>query len=53
MVNIHTSALFLIYQDAQGEFHSQPWQDLTTAGTLVDPVTDGDMELVGWSTTAG
>ncbi|BBX82232.1 hypothetical protein [Mycolicibacterium aubagnense] len=53
MAQFHTSPLFLIYRDDQGDLHSQPWQDLTTAGTPIDPVTGDDMELVGWNTSAG
>ncbi|BBY54004.1 hypothetical protein H7J07_05220 [Mycobacterium koreense] len=44
-----TSNMWLIYEDSTGEKHYQPWQDVDTAGGLVDPDTDEDMELVGWT----
>lgn len=43
--------MWLIYADANGERHYQPWQDVATAGTLIDGDGD-DMELVGWTTVA-
>ncbi|MFA5712333.1 hypothetical protein [Mycolicibacterium sp.] len=49
MAGFKTSPMFLIYRDSSGGFHSQPWADLTGAGTLIDPDTGDDMEMVGWS----
>lgn len=45
---INTSSMFLVYQDSEGRQFSQHWEDLTNMGTLIDPETGEDMELVGW-----
>lgn len=44
-----TTKMFLVYKDSDGEFHYQPWQDVAEVGTLIDPETGDDMELIGWS----
>ena len=44
----NTSTMHLIYQNPQGQEFSQHWQDLTEMGTLVDPETGDDLELIGW-----
>lgn len=36
----------LIYHDEQARTHTQPLSDITTAGTLIDPNTGDDLELV-------
>lgn len=36
----------LVYQDATGAKHYQPVADLTEVGTLIDPETGDDMELI-------
>jgi hypothetical protein len=41
--------MFLVYADSTGAHHFQPWQDTFTSGSLVDPGTDADMDVVGWS----
>jgi hypothetical protein len=40
--------LTLVYKGESGDLHYQPATDLPEAGTLVDPDTDEDMELVGF-----
>lgn len=40
--------MFLVYVDDDGEHHFQPWQDILESGGLIDPVTQQDMELIGW-----
>ena len=40
--------LVLVYQDSDGDLHSQPGDDLQTAGTLIDDHTCVEMELVGF-----
>lgn len=40
--------LILIYQDEMGLLYEQPASDITTSGTLIDPETGEDMELVGY-----
>lgn len=49
---VETSGMWLVYKDLDGETHHQPWQDLTSVGTLIDPESGDDMEIVGWTTTA-
>ena len=43
-------AMWLVYRDDSGQYHYQPWEDLTECGTLTDGETDRDMDLVGWTT---
>lgn len=49
---IETRAMWLAYVDRDGGRHYQPWQDVTEVGTLIDPDSGDDMEMVGWTTTA-
>lgn len=44
----NTNPMVLIYQNSEGDRYIQHWQDLTEMGTLVDPETGDDMELIGW-----
>lgn len=47
----HDSPMWLVYVDATGKQHYQPWEDISTAGVLIDD--DGeDMELIGWTDDA-
>ena len=48
---IQTGSMWLVYIDLNGDNHFQPWEDVTTAGTLIDPDSGDDMEMVGWTTT--
>lgn len=48
---MNTSDMWLVYVAANGDKHFQPWRDVTSAGTLIDPETGDDMEMVGWTTT--
>lgn len=36
----------LVYRDSTGEEHTQPLADITEVGTLIDPHTGDDMDLV-------
>ena len=47
---INTGPMRLVYQGENGEIYTQPWQDLTEAGTLIDPETGDDLEIIGWTT---
>lgn len=47
---MNTSDMFLVYRDETGILHTQHWSDLVEIGTLIDPDTGDDMELVGWTT---
>jgi len=49
---INSGNMWLVYVADNGENHFQPWQDLMSAGTLIDPESGDDMEMVGWTTTA-
>lgn len=44
----NTDAMFLIYRDSEGRRFTQHWQDLIEMGTLFDPETGEDLELIGW-----
>jgi hypothetical protein len=46
----NTYPMWLVYLDEQGVKHYQHWMDLPEAGTLIDPESGDDMELVGWTT---
>lgn len=48
MANFNTGPMSLIYRDEKGNLHAQPWGDIVQAGTLIDPDTGDDMEIVGW-----
>lgn len=37
---------FAIYIDSEGNEHDQPISDITEVGTLIDPETGEDMEIV-------
>lgn len=41
--------MFLIYIDSEGNHHYQPWQDVVVVGTLIDPETGDDMDILGWT----
>lgn len=38
--------VFAIYIDSEGNEHDQPIADITEVGTLIDPETGEDMEIV-------
>lgn len=42
--------LVLVYQDERGNLYEQPAFDVAEAGTLIDPETGSDLELVGYYT---
>lgn len=45
---VNTNSMFLVYQDSEGRKFYQHWEDLTESGTLIDPETGEDLELIGW-----
>lgn len=46
-----TSDMWLVYvSDDNQQRYFQPWQDLVSFGTLIDPDTGNDMDLLGWTT---
>lgn len=42
------SKLILTYRDNDGILYTQPGADIMYSGTLIDPETGEDMELVGF-----
>jgi hypothetical protein len=46
---INKGPMWIVYIDKAGDNHYQPWTDLQDSGTLIDPLTDEDMQLVGWT----
>lgn len=46
MNDIHK--LILVYRDEDGGLHEQFAVDLPNCGTLIDPDSGDDMDLVGW-----
>lgn len=46
---IRDDPMWLVYEDSEGGYHYQPWQDVVGSGTLVDPKTYLDMEIIGWT----
>lgn len=42
------SQIMLQYRAEDGTTYTQPLSDITEAGTLIDPETGDDLELVGW-----
>jgi hypothetical protein len=47
------SKLVLVYKSEDGQTYEQFACDLPSAGTLIDPETGDDMELVGWYEVQG
>jgi hypothetical protein len=37
----------LVYRDSVGNLHEQPVVDVVEVGTLIDPETGDDMEIIG------
>lgn len=50
---MQTSDMFLVYRDHDNKVHWQHWSDLVQSGTLVDPDTGDDLEVIGWTTQEG
>ncbi|PDQ35501.1 MAG: hypothetical protein B5766_05395 [Candidatus Lumbricidophila eiseniae] len=46
------SQIVLIYKNDDDDTFEQPLSDLQTAGTLTDPETGDDLELIGWKFAA-
>lgn len=45
-LRLHPSEVTLIYRDNAGTLHDQPLADVSTVGTLIDPDTGADLEIV-------
>lgn len=50
MAEVQHGSMWLVYEDENGEHHTQPWQDVVESGTLIDPESGADMTIVGWMT---
>ena len=48
-INKDLESLQIIYTDDKGCLYTQPLSDLSDVGTLVDPDTDDDMTIVGYT----
>ena len=48
-MSIYTTPLWLVYEDETGTKHYQPYADVVSVGTLIDPETGYDMPIVGWT----
>jgi hypothetical protein len=48
-MTVNQGPMWLVYVSEDGENHYQPWTDLVEAGTLTDPETGEDMQMVGWT----
>jgi hypothetical protein len=48
---VQTADMWLVYRDSKGHKHYQSWREIVDAGSLVDPDTDDDMDVIGWTTT--
>ena len=44
----NTHGMELVYRDEYGTLYEQSWTDLQESGTLIDPETGDDLELIGW-----
>jgi hypothetical protein len=45
IASVPLDQITLMYRDAEGNQHEQPLQDITTAGTLIDPENGDDLDL--------
>lgn len=41
--------LWLMYKDSQGGIHYQSWAEVVTSGTMTDPETGEDMNIIRWT----
>ena len=44
--NLDPSEVFVVYVDIEGEEYVQPISDIASTGTLIDPETGDDMEII-------
>lgn len=51
--DVRSDDMELVYRDADGNEHRQPWREVSEVGTLIDPETGDDMELGGWAPSGG
>lgn len=47
-LNKNLDSMIIVYTDEKGCLYDQPLSDLTDVGTLIDPDTGDDMEIVGY-----
>ena len=46
----NSTNMWLVYMDEEDNYHYQPWTDLVNFGTLIDPDSGNDMDMIGWTT---
>lgn len=46
----NTSEMYLVYRDESGSLLPQSWGEIVQNGTLIDPDTGDDLDIVGWTT---
>ena len=42
-------SMFIVYTDSEKHLYEQPLSDLPDSGTLIDPDTGDDMEIIGYT----
>lgn len=47
---VNEGPMWLVYVREDGQNEYQPWTDVVEVGTLIDPETGQDMQMVGWTT---
>lgn len=50
LMEYNTSEMYLVYRDESGSLLLQAWGELVQNGTLIDPDTGDDLDIVGWTT---
>lgn len=49
---MNNTPMWLVYrEESTGKLHYQHWRDVPEVGTLIDPDTGDDLQLVGWTAT--
>lgn len=46
---VFTSDMLLVYVDQRDKLYFQTWSELECQGSLIDPDTGDDMDVVGWT----
>lgn len=47
--NPHEFPLYLVWQDESGSLYQQPLSDVQESGNMMSPLSDEEMEMVGWT----
>jgi hypothetical protein len=46
---VRRDPMWLVYVNKSGEQYYRAWAEVDAGGTLVDPETGDDLELIGWT----